>query len=153
MLDAKEASKPFVDEDSDLTPRPHPAPAFDIIEGMVGDGGEFHVTKKYGYIPDVETARVVEQAERVLAEPGVAPSAAITSASTTTPAIAPEVDHDPELATKAEAAQILRCSERTIQKHCRAGRLQATRAVDGPGSSRVLITRASIAALLASRSR
>lgn len=49
--------------------------------------------------------------------------------------------------SKAEAADLLHCSTRHVNRLIATGRLQATRVTPG-GSSRVLISRASVDALL-----
>lgn len=60
------------------------------------------------------------------------------------PATPPERDR----LTTAEAAQACRCSERQIRRLLSSGRLRATRLTSG-GSSRLLITKRSVDALLA----
>ena len=50
--------------------------------------------------------------------------------------------------TLAEAARELRCSSKTVRRLISTGRLASSRSTEGPGSSRVLVPRAGVEALL-----
>lgn len=62
------------------------------------------------------------------------------------------VGRQPSQLTIAEAAKVFRVSERTVRKWASLGRLDASR-VALSGTSRVLITRSSVDALLASSAK
>lgn len=57
--------------------------------------------------------------------------------------------HLPPLCTVGEAASTFRCSPRTVKTWIAKGLLHSMRALEGPGTSRVLIPRAEIERLVA----
>lgn len=54
----------------------------------------------------------------------------------------------PVLCSVSEAADVFRCSTRTVQSWIAKGRLRSLRAIEGAGTSRVLIPKAEIERLV-----